>query len=306
MIRAPTGSAAMAKDAIRSHYDLATPFYRLLWGPHIHHGLWSEEDAARAVPRVAPRRAQEHLTDTLAGLAGIGTGERVLDVGCGMAGSSIRLARRFGCDVTGITLSGVQQRWGRLAARWAGVGRRVEIRRADAETVDVAPGTYDVVWSVECTEHLFDKPAFFRRAAEWIRPGGRMVIAAWLASEEAEEPRHRAAVEAVCDAFLCPSLGSLSDYRSWMTAAGLEIARTEDWTARVARTWEVCEARVRRCALHRVAPFIDLRQAAFLDHFATLLDAYRSGAMRYGAIVARRPPTGGDPVEGSDAGRPRE
>ncbi|MBS0208577.1 MAG: hypothetical protein JSS27_06440 [Planctomycetes bacterium] len=28
------------KSAVRSHYDLVTPFYRLLWGEHIHHGLW--------------------------------------------------------------------------------------------------------------------------------------------------------------------------------------------------------------------------------------------------------------------------
>jgi cyclopropane fatty-acyl-phospholipid synthase-like methyltransferase len=31
--------ASVTKDAIRSHYDLAAPFYRLLWGRHIHHGL---------------------------------------------------------------------------------------------------------------------------------------------------------------------------------------------------------------------------------------------------------------------------
>ena len=36
-----------AKASIRSHYDLGTLFYRLLWGPHIHHGLWSAEDAVR-------------------------------------------------------------------------------------------------------------------------------------------------------------------------------------------------------------------------------------------------------------------
>jgi hypothetical protein len=36
---------------------------------------------------------------------------------------------------------------------------------------------------------------------------------------------------------------------------------------------------------------IDGRQATFLDNFKTLLDAYRSGAMQYGCIVARRPET---------------
>jgi tocopherol O-methyltransferase len=289
MIRSPVGGSVCEKGAIRSHYDLATPVYRLLWGPHIHHGLWSEEDVARSVPLVSPRAAQEHLTDTLAALGGVAAEDRVLDVGCGMGGSSIRLARRLGCRVTGITLSGVQQRWASIAARWAGVGDRVAIRRADAETVQFPSDSFDVVWSVECTEHLFDKEQFFRRAAEWLRPGGTMAICAWLAADDADRPGPRGEVEAVCEAFLCPSLGTFADYRGWMEGAGLEVVRTEDWTTRVARTWELCDARVKRLGLPWVARFIDRRQADFLEHFGTLLGAYRSGAMRYGAIVARRP-----------------
>ena len=266
-----------AKDSIRSHYDLATPYYRLFWGPHIHHGLWSAEDAVREQPHASPRTAQEALTDAVATLADIQRGQHVLDVGCGMGGSSIRLARQRHCEVTGITLNGVT--------------RSVRFRRVDAELVTFAPASFDVVWSIECTEHLFDKEAFFRRAAGWLRPGGRMAICAWLAADDADRPGLREQVEAVCDSFLCPSLGSFSDYTGWMTAAGLQVEHTEDWTARVARTWELCDERVRRCGLPWLARAIDMRQATFLDNFKTLLDAYRSGAMQYGCIVARRPET---------------
>lgn len=282
-------TASVAQRAIRSHYDLATPFYRLLWGPHIHHGLWSEEDAARPVPEASPRAAQEQLTDTLASLAEIDRGQRLLDVGCGMGGSSIRLARRHGCRVTGITLSGVQRRWAAVSAMLQGEAGAVEFRRADAETVRFDEAFFDVVWSVECTEHFFDKPGFFRRAGRWVKPGGRVAICAWLAARDADLPVKRRQVEAVCDAFLCPSLGSFDEYRGWMADAGLVVEVEEDWTSRVSRTWELCDERVRRLGLPWLAGFVDPAQRLFLEHFGTLLAAYRSGAMQYGCLVARRP-----------------
>ena len=88
---------SVTKAAIRSHYDLATPFYRLLCGPHIHHGLW--EDATPSAGDASPSDAQLHLTNTLADLANVSRGSRVLDVGCGMGSSSIHLARSRGSRV---------------------------------------------------------------------------------------------------------------------------------------------------------------------------------------------------------------
>jgi len=176
---------SVTKAAIRSHYDLATPFYRLLCGPHIHHGLW--EDATPSAGDASPRDAQLHLTNTLADLANVSRGSRVAD-----------------------------------------------------------------------------------------------------------SPAKRLRVEKVCEAFLCPSLGSFSDYRGWMKYAGLVVDATNDWTNRAAQTatqtWELCEARVNAWGISRLARMIDPAQALFLKHFSTLLNAYRSGAMQYGCGVAHRPP----------------
>src|SRR5689334_8663937 len=97
------------KRSIQWHYDVSTVFYRLLWGPHIHHGLWQAEES--------PQLAQIQLTETLAKLAGVTSESDVLDVGCGMGGSSIHLARKFGCRVTGVTLSPIQ-RWWATGSSW--------------------------------------------------------------------------------------------------------------------------------------------------------------------------------------------
>lgn len=277
MLTCPT----VEKRSIRHHYDLSTPFYRLLWGPHIHHGLWDGEEL--------PRKAQVRLTERLATLAGLSAGQTMLDVGCGMGGSSIHLARTRGCTAFGVTLSPLQRRWAALSAQWHRVHRQTKFCCADAEEVDFPPGTFDVVWSVECTEHLFDKARFFQRAASWLKPGGTMAICAWLAGDRLQDESQLQQVHDVCEGFLCPSLGSSDDYVAWMNAAGLSVTSREDWTNQVARTWEICRERVLRYKVHWLARLIDRRTVLFLDRFETLLAAYRSGAMNYGCFIAKKP-----------------
>jgi tocopherol O-methyltransferase len=269
------------KRSIRGHYDLSTLFYRLLWGPHIHHGLWDADET--------PRQAQIQLTERMADLAAIHGGERMLDVGCGMGGSSIHLAKMRGCSAVGITISPFQKRWAATSSRWHGTSGRTDFRCADAEEVSFESESFDIVWSIECTEHLFDKARFFERAAKWLKPGGRMAICAWLAGPEPlDEPRTKQVYD-VCEGFLCPSLGSADDYKGWMVSAGLTMQSYEDWTDRVWKTWQICKDRVEKSRVRWIARMIDRETVLFLNRFDTILNAYRSGAMQYGCFVARRP-----------------
>lgn len=274
--------ATVTKREIRSHYDLANLFYWLLWGPHIHHGLWEGDES--------PARAQIQLTERLARDAAVARGDAVLDVGSGMGGSAVHLARRLGCRVTGLTVSPVQRAWAGASARLQGMARRVHFVCADAEAVEFAEQSFDVVWSIECTEHLFEKPRFFRRAARWLRPRGRMAVCAWLAADEPYCGTARQQLEDVCEGFLCPSLGTMQEYRQWMAEAGLQVAPCADLTRRVARTWEICLQRVRRAKLRGLAACVaGPAMVKFIDRFETILGAYRSGALRYGCFVATKP-----------------
>jgi tocopherol O-methyltransferase len=272
---------SVSRSAIRTHYELSTVFYRLLWGAHIHHGYWEGDES--------PAVAQVQLTERLADRAGISAGHEVVDIGCGMGGSSIHLARTRGCLVKGVTISSVQRMWAATAARLQGVAKAVTFQCIDAEQVSFPAAAVDVVWSVECTEHLFDKPAFFEKAASWLKPGGRIAICAWLAGEDLGDPAHVKLVSDVCEGFFCPSLGSRADYSAWMRSAGLELESFEDWTKNVSRTWEICRDRVHRMRIRWIARMLDRDQVLFLDRFETLLRAYETGAMQYGCFIARRP-----------------
>jgi len=75
------------KNKIIELYDVITPTI-LLWGEHLHQRLLIVGDESK-------EKAQLQLVEHLAQLADIKHGSEILDIGCGMGGSSLFLARNY-------------------------------------------------------------------------------------------------------------------------------------------------------------------------------------------------------------------
>jgi tocopherol O-methyltransferase len=267
-------------EDVRDHYDTLSPLYRAFWGEHLHHGFWRGNESAH--------EAQENLVKELAARARITEGERVLDVGCGLGRSAMFLAREYEVMVRGISLSAKQVSAARDQARRRGLLGRVNFDVQDAHHLDRDPGIYDVIWIVECSEHLFRKPAFIRECARHLAPGGRLAICAWLLGEHLDDEQEKL-VEAVRLGMLCPSFGTLADYAKWLLDAGLEVESAEDVTPHVARTWSVSRTLLDSPLVKTMLAVGNAKLSAFADSFAAIDEAYRCRAMGYGMFVASRP-----------------
>src|SRR4030081_325209 len=88
------------KHKIIEHYDVVSPYYRSLWGEHLHHGYWIRGDESK-------EKAQLQLIEHLALLANVKPSADILDIGCGFGASSLYLAKNLNAAVTGITISPV-------------------------------------------------------------------------------------------------------------------------------------------------------------------------------------------------------
>lgn len=270
----------LAVDDIREHYDQLSPLYRTFWGEHIHHGFWHGRESVA--------EAQVNLTRELARRAQLAHGDRMLDVGCGLGGSSLLLAKEYGCRVEGISISPKQVATATQEAARRGLQDRVSFAVQDANDLAAGEPAYDVVWTIECSEHLFDKARFVSTCAHLLKPGGRLAICAWLAGEDLDAER-RGLVQEVCRGMLCPSLGTMNDYVGWMRAGGLEILSADDVTKNVSRTWDLCRPVLNFPLVKTLLATGSHRLHDFASSFTSISDAYRTGAMAYGMIVGRKP-----------------
>jgi SAM-dependent methyltransferase len=142
---------------------------------------WNEQGGPRWV------RLQEALDAQLAQFGrvvmdrlAIGSGERVLDVGCGCGETSLELARRVGAAgaVLGIDISTVMLE--RARERGAGV-TNLRFQASDAQTHVFAPASFDVVFSRFGVMFFQNPRAAFVNLAQGLAPGGRLGFSCWKA-----------------------------------------------------------------------------------------------------------------------------
>ncbi len=106
-------------------------------------------------------------------------GLKVLDIGSGWGGMALTLARDYGAQVTGVTLSTEQLARARRRAAAAGLSDAVQFEALDyRDPALLAMGPFDRVVSVGMFEHVgvnhYD--AFFKRVRELLAPGGVALV----------------------------------------------------------------------------------------------------------------------------------
>ena len=257
-------------ERIKEHYDSLAFIYRTFWGDHIHHGLFRDSES--------PAEAQVKMLSHCVEILGSHGGEEVLDVGCGHGGTLIYLAQEFGCSGTGLTISPKQARIAKENAARASLGNRLSFVVGDADGFSFPAGAFDVVWVMESSEHFQDKAGFFRNVARTLRPGGKLLLAAWTGSMQI--PR----VAEVARAFLCPELWSAEQYESAIESAGMRVTCREDLSASVMHTWEICRNRV--SVARPVLKLMPRAVQAFAAGMDTILEGYQSGDLTYSVMSA--------------------
>ncbi len=154
----------------------------------------------------------------------LGAEDRVLDVGCGLGGSSRLIAEQFGCRVTGLDLSPDFTALAGALNQLLETPPPVSFLAGNALAMPFFPASFDVLLSQHCIMNIPDTPGLLREFQRVLKPGGRLLLHE-LVQGEGGEPYYPVpwAKEAGLS-FLTPRPTLEAELR----AAGFKIRRLND------------------------------------------------------------------------------
>jgi len=273
------------KSQIRQFYDASSGLWEKVWGEHMHHGYYGPSGREKK----GRRQAQIDLIEELLKWAEVKQASQILDVGCGIGGSSLYLAQKFGAQATGITLSPVQASRATARTQEAGLVDEVSFQVADALDMPFADDSFDFVWSMESGEHMPDKEKFLQECYRVLKPGGIFLMATWCHRPlmpatgplTADEQQH---LKEIYRVYCLPYVISLPEYEGMARNVGFHNLRTADWSDAVEPFWDI----VIDSALEPMA-IIGLLQSGWATVEAAfslglMSRGYRRGLVRYGLL----------------------
>ncbi len=159
-----------AQKNVAHHYDLSAELYDLFLDADKQYSC-----AYFRSPDVSLEQAQIDKKAHIAGKLLIEPGMKILDIGCGWGGMGLTLARDYGAQVLGVTLSKEQHKIAVERAKAEGLEDRVEFRLTDYRKVE---DEFDRVVSVGMFEHVGvpHYNEYFRHVKRLLKPDGVALI----------------------------------------------------------------------------------------------------------------------------------
>jgi len=260
------------------------------WGEHIHLGHYGSPTQRKDFLKAKEDFVHEMVRWGY--LNRLPPGTTVLDVGCGIGGSSRILARDYGFVVTGVTISPSQVR---RAQELTSPELPVRFQIDDAMSLSFPDASFDVVWSIEAGPHMPVKAVFARELLRVLRPGGSLVLADWNQRDDRQIPLsfwEKSVMRQLLDQWSHPAFSSIEGFSELLEATGLVKGKvaTEDWTKQTLPSWldSIWQGILKPGGLLRFGLSGFIKSMREVPTFLLMRLAFGTGLCRFGMFRALR------------------
>ncbi len=228
-----------SSETVANSYDDWTQdgILEFYWGEHIHLGHYGSPPRRKDFLQAKADFVHEMVK--WGGLDKLPRGTTVLDVGCGIGGSSRILAREYGFEATGITISPKQVQ---RATELTPEGVTAKFQVDDALALSFPDNSFDVVWSIEAGPHMPDKAKYASEMMRVLKPGGILVVADWNQRDDRQKPLNfweKPVMRQLLDQWSHPAFSSIEGFSEQIAETGLVEGEvlTADWTQETLPSW---------------------------------------------------------------------
>ena len=280
----------ISSGTVASAYDSWTQDKLLerLWGEHIHLGFYPPNK------NIDFREAKVQFVHELvswSGLDKLPRGSRVLDVGCGIGGSSRILANYYGFNVTGITISPAQVK---RAKELTPYECTCNFKVMDALDLRFEEGTFDGVWSVEAGAHMNNKTKFADQMLRILRPGGYLALADWNSRDLQTQPPsmlEKIILKQLLEQWVHPKFMSINDFSSILINNKNSSGQvtSENWNSFTNPSWfdSIFEGMRRPNAILSLGPGAIIKSIREIPTILLMDWAFKKGLMEFGIYKCR-------------------
>ena len=287
-----TARRYQSADSVANSYDEWTEdgILEFYWGEHIHLGHYGSPPSRKDF--LTAKSDFVHEMVRWAGLEQLPVGTTVLDVGCGIGGSSRILGREYGLAVTGVTISPQQVK---RAQELTPKDLDVQFQVDDAMALSFPDASFDVVWSVEAGPHMPDKAIFAQELMRVLKPGGVLVVADWNQRDDRHIPLNfweKLVMQQLLDQWSHPAFSSIEGFSELLEATGYVegSVKTADWTQQTLPSWldSIWQGIIRPDGLVRFGLSGFIKSLREVPTILLMRLAFGAGLCRFGMFCAKR------------------
>jgi tocopherol O-methyltransferase len=276
-----TANSQKLINKITRFWDKTSAGWNEIWGPHFHHGYFENGNEDSIV-------AQEKLIQKLAALLELNPNSQLLDVGCGIGGSSIYLAKHYSLKVIGVTLSRQQIAIATAQAQAQNI-ENVTFKIDDAHFLaNINSETQDIVWSLESCEQFYDKTLFLQNAYRVLKPEGKLMLATWCSDREEFTGKLAKQYQKICLAFDTPYLPTIDYYSKMIREQNYQLQQVADWSDAVKQSWQIGLSNIKRYPWFKLFKFGGFSELRFLLNLKLMNEFFHKGMIRYGVFLAKK------------------
>ena len=271
-----------AAQIAQSYYDsLDTDrIYTMIWGgEHIHFGIYLEPDdsiveASQQIVRIMATMLHQ-----------IGQSSQVIDLGAGYGGTARYLAKNYGCFVSCLNLSELQNQRNLAINQAQKLNHRIEVKQGSFENIPYDNCSFDIVWSQDAMIHSGNRRQVLQEIRRVLKPGGELIFTDTLRNHDCSPEQ----LQSAFNRLQIKDAGSFLFYQNTLQELSFEEIKVIDFSQHVSTHY----IRFRDEILQRYEEILEQTSKAAIDKtiksIEPWIDFYKKGKMQWGLFHYRLP-----------------